>query len=203
MMLGKMFKLTLKELLELKYWLTCDRHNGELALRAKYLEVFGLDKADLTGKEILEVGTGPFWGLLPMLDCAKKVGVDCLYDAYHYLNLLDERDGILMVAEPFEHWETNDQFDVIVTTNALDHGEMGFYLVMKMWRMLRPGGRLYLHVHLRPADMLNLIHDHSLTQAQLDAQLANTDLIEERRELFPNDVDGAFCETLVGVWRKP
>ena len=198
-----MFNLTLKQLLELKYWLNCDRHAGELALRDVYLKVFGLDKLDLTRHEVLEVGTGPFWGLLPRFDCKKKVGVDCLYDAYHHLNLLDERGGVMMVSEPFESWETNDTFDLIVTTNALDHGEMGFYLMPKLWRMLRPGGRLYMHVHLRPADMLNLIHDHSLTQAQLDRHLGYTNLVEVSRTIYPNDVDGAFCETLVGVWSKP
>ena len=200
---NKNMYLTHKQLLELKYWLSCDRRETETGLRAEYIKAFGLDKTNLSRHAVLEVGTGPFMGLLAALKCDLKVGVDCLYDAYWKLGIIDDLPDVRRIAEPFEHWETNDQFDIIVTTNALDHGEMGFYLIVKMWRMLKRGGCLYIHVHLRPPELLNLIHDHCLTEAQLDRQLANTDLVEISRVIYPKDVTGNFCKTLVGVWLKP
>lgn len=208
--------LTHKQLLELKFWLQLSDFDA-MQERAKldgYLRVFGLAMArqdqfstarqdQFSAGSILEVGTGPWWGLLPHIRADKKTGVDPLYPAFDAVSVLADRDGIQAVGEPFEHWETNEQFDAIFTTNALDHGEMGFYLIPKMWRLLKPGGRLFLHVHLRPKDLLNLVHDHSLTEAQLDQHLSYTDLIEERRRIYGRDVDGEFCEALVGVWRKP
>jgi SAM-dependent methyltransferase len=197
-----MFHLTHKQLLELKYWCHYDKQ-AERVLRDRYLDLFGLTNADLTQHDVLEVGTGPMWGLLSKLDGHTMYGVDPLYDAYHAMGVLEDKPACIAVSEPFEHWETNLQFDVILTTNALDHGDMGFYLMVKMWRMLRPGGRLYIHVHLRPHDMLNLIHDHPLTERQLDRHLACTTLRELHRKVHDKDVDGNFCAALVGVWTKP
>lgn len=209
------YSLTHKELLELKFWLTGDVA-AEQARMNDYLKAFKISLMAaghtslwdsgraLDDARILEIGTGPYFGLLPLLSrAAVRVGVDPLYPAFDAVSVLADRDGILRVDEPFEHWETNDQFDAILTCNALDHGEMGFYLIPKMWRMLRPGGRLYIHVHLRPPDLLNLLHDHSLTEEQLDKHLSYTDLVQKHRKIYEHDVDGGFCRTLVGIWSKP
>lgn len=200
-----MFHLTHKELLELKFWCTCDMQAERAQLDRYYHDAFRLPLPilDPSAGIVLEIGTGPHWGLLPFIHADLKFACDLLFPAYEALGLLEERNGIRRVDEPFESWDTAETFDAIVTTNALDHGEMGFYLMPKIWRMLKPGGRFYLHVHLRPADLLNLIHDHSLTEAQLNKHLSFTNLIEERRELLDADLDGFPCQTLVGVWRKP
>ncbi len=203
-----MFHLTHKQLLELKYWAHFDKA-AEYRLRDRYLSLLGFGGGEpryigLGGdKSVLEIGTGPLWGLMSRLDAGSMYAVDPLYDAYEAIGVLEDKPACVAVCEPFEHWETNLQFDHIVTTNALDHGEMGFYLVVKMWRMLKPGGCLYVHTHLRPPDMLNLLHDHSLTEEQLDAHLACTDLAQVKRRVYDNDVDGNFCRALVGVWTKP
>lgn len=202
-----MFQLTHKQLLELKYWASFDKA-AEYRLRDRYMELFGFGGplpryVDFGGKSVLEVGTGPLWGLMSRVEARSMYAVDPLYNAYAAIGVLEDKPACVAVCEPFEHWDTNLKFDVIVTTNALDHGDMGFYLVVKMWRMLNPGGRLYVHVHLRPPDMLNLLHDNSLTEAQLDRHLAYTDLVEVRREVHDKDVDGNFCAALVGVWEKP
>lgn len=199
-----MFHLTQKQLLELKFWLTCDMQ-AERAQINRYYPALGLPLPFLEPAPgvALEIGTGPHWGLLPWLNVDLKFAVDPLFPAYEATGILEERNGIRQIDEPFEHWDTDETFDLIVTTNALDHGEMGFYLLPKIWRMLKPGGRFYCHVHLRPAELLNLIHDHSLTEEQLDKHLSFTSLVEERREILEQDLDGFPCRTLVGVWRKP
>lgn len=200
-----MFRLTQKELLELKFWLTCDMTEERAQIGCYFYQFFTSSLAPGMPDEakVLEIGTGPHWGLLPHIPADLHFGVDPLYPAYEAVGILEERNGIRRIDEPFEHWDTDETFDAIVTTNALDHGEMGFYLLPKIWRMLRPGGRFYLHVHLRPAELLNLIHDHALTEEQLDKHLSFTSLIEERRELLDQDLDGFTSPTLIGVWRKP
>lgn len=207
-----LYQITHKMLLELRFWAEEKARDGYAAERAKlrlYMDAFGLsrDLHGTTNQKILEIGTGPYWGLLQYLrdwpSVERCVAVDALFPALDACGLLEDRNGILRVDEPFEHWETNDQFDAIMTCNALDHGEMGFYLIPKMWRMLRPGGRLYIHVHLRPPDLLNLLHDHSLTEDQLDKHLSYTDLVQKHRKIYEHDVDGEFCRTLVGIWSKP
>lgn len=199
-----MFQLTHKDLLELKFWLTCDMAAEGVQL-FRYLDVLKiLAPVKLSvPRQILEIGTGPHWGLLPFLEADLKFACDPLFPVYEATGILEERNGIRRIDEPFEFWDTDETFDVILTTNALDHGQMGFYLLPKIWRMLKPGGRFYLHVHLRPKDLLNLIHDHSLTEEQLDKHLGFTDLIQERREVLEQDLDGFPCRTLIGVWRKP
>jgi hypothetical protein len=226
-----MFKLSHKELLEIKFWLTCNLSEEQDKL-PQYLSIWGNpeklyvhsqqcgitrwkenpDKRDgipnictchLDDVSILEIGTGPQYGFLKSLEARLKYGVDPLYKTFHALGILAERDSIFEVPIPFEFWDTDLQFDAIFTANALDHGEMGFHLIPKIWKLLKPGGRVYLHVHLRPKDLLNILHDHSLTEKQLDKHLSYTNLVQVERKIFENDIDGKFCQALVGIWEKP
>lgn len=200
-----MLKLTHKELLELKFWLTCN-FDEEQAKLSQYLAIWdNPEKFYAYGEDtiVLEIGTGPQYGFLPFLNVDKKYGVDPLYPLYYAAGILAERNGVFEVPMPFEYWDTDLQFDAIFTANALDHGEMGFYLLPKIWKMLKPGGLFFLHVHLRPKDLLNLVHDHCLTEEDLDKHLSYTNLVEVKRKIFENDIDGNFCKALVGIWRKP
>ncbi len=191
-----------KDLLELKFWITCNMAE-ERAKQPLYLEAFEFPGLGY-GSSVLEIGTGPHWGVLPLLEEAgRKVGVDPLYVEYWKLGILDAWGDIIRIEEPFELWDTTETFDVIVSANSLDHGDMGFHLLPKISRLLNPGGKFYLHVHLRPAALLNLIHDHALTVEQLDRNLSFTNLIPERRTMLECDVNGWECPTLVGIWQKP
>src|SRR5262249_39113012 len=105
--------------------------------------------------------------------------------------------------EPFEYWDTSDRFDYIITTNTLDHGELGFHVLPKIYRLLKPGGRLYLHVHLRPPDLINILHDHALTMEQFFASVQDTRWTTVERKIYNSDVDGNFCQALVAILRRP
>jgi 2-polyprenyl-3-methyl-5-hydroxy-6-metoxy-1,4-benzoquinol methylase len=201
-----------KDLLELKHWIRSaeNQFSGPLALQPRYLEDFGLRpglrlpglRFIYPGASVLEIGTGPHWGMLPLIAADLRVGIDPLYEYYEALGILSPRGDIRYFAETFEAWDTGDTFDAILSADAIDHGEMGFHLLPKLARLLKPGGRLYIRVHLRPAELLNLIHDHSLTVESLDKHLGYTPLVEIRREILPHDVDWD-CPTLIGIWQKP
>lgn len=199
------FTLTHKDLLELKFWLMCDMEE-ERNKNKQYIDLFGITSTPWKfGKQVsvLEIGTGPNWGLLPYISADRKVAVDPLINTYEALGILEERNGTHFYSEPFEKWDTNDKFNAVLCANALDHGEMGFHLMPKLSALLKSGGYLLLHVQLRPKELLNLIHDHSLTIEQLDRNLAFTDLVEVKREIIDPDFAPPFCPAVVGVWRKP
>lgn len=195
------FILTHKDLLELRYWLTPSDYAAEKAKQKLYLATLQIPTR-IAGS-ILEIGTGPHWGVLPHINAMRKTGIDPLYPAYYAYGLLEPRGGILQIDEAFERWDTNDKFDAIIAINSLDHGEMGFYLMPKISRLLKPDGRLYLHAHLRYLDEVNLIHDHVLSSDDLTRNLAYTNLVEEHREVKDVDVDGYPLRSLFGIWRKP
>jgi SAM-dependent methyltransferase len=212
--------LSQKDLLELKYWIRAevldpsdfhpdfddpyrDGRRQQRAMQNEYLEAFEVvtDETDT----ILEIGTGPYWGMLPHIEASLRVAVDPLIEAFDQLGILEERGDIQYYSQPFEQWDPGElTFDAILCANALDHGEMGFHLFPKIARLLNPGGGFYLYVHLRPPELLNLLHDHSLTKASLDKHLSYTDLKEVRREIRPrDDIAGWDCPTLIGIWQKP
>jgi len=233
-----MFQLTHKQLLELVFWtreMERDKYAAERKKLEQYLQTFLAAAIDSgfgntshlyaeqylqmfnavamslycwLGKHVLEIGPGPYWGLLQWMrewpSVERCVAVDPLFPAYGACGLLEERGSILRVDEPFEYWDCDsEQFDSIISTNSLDHGEMGFYLLPKVARLLRPGGHFLLHVHFRPKELLNLLHDHQLTADQLARSVADAGLVEEWCEILPKDIDGQFCEAVIGIWRKP
>ena len=199
-----MFHLTHKQLLELKYWLTCDM-DQERSRTNQLFAAFGLPMpfVDQTPKVTLEIGAGPHWGLLPFILSDLQFAVDPLFPAYEACGILEERGCIRRIDEAFEHWDTEQTFDAVLAMNVLDHGELGFHVLPKIWHMLNPGGRLYAHVNLRPPELLNLLHDHALTEEQLNRHLSYTGLVEEHREIMPQDFGGFPSPTLIGVWRNP
>lgn len=211
-----------KDLLELKYWIRAelmpresieygsahpDSKEHQKQMQKEYLTAFDLvlDPSN----SVLEIGCGPYWGMLTDAECRAAslcVAVDPLIEAFNQLGLLEneERGDIRYYSVPFEQWDTDLTFDAILCANALDHGEMGFHLLPKIARLLKPGGRFYLHVHLRPQELLNLVHDHSLTVESLDKHLSYTPLVEVRRTITPQDpIAGFDCPTLIGIWEKP
>jgi len=208
--------LSRKDLRELKYWTRAELLDGpdgllaQKALQRAYLVAFGSHAPERPwvapeDQSILEIGTGPYWGMLPHLNAGLRVAIDPLIEHYEELSLLEGRGDIRYFAEPFEQWDPGDYvFDTILCANALDHGEMGFHLLPKIARILKPGGVFYLHVHLRPLELLNLIHDHSLTTGQLDRHLSYTELREVHRELFSTDpVMQCEIPAMIGIWQKP
>jgi SAM-dependent methyltransferase len=206
--------LSQKELLELKYWIRAELLDGpdglaaQKAMQLQYVRSLGLsDSLESPDAAVLEIGAGPCWGMLPSFRWTGLcVAVDPLFEAFGHLGLLEneERGDIRYYSAPFEQWDTDLTFDAILCANALDHGEMGFHLLPKIARLLKPGGRFYLYVHLRPPALLNLLHDHSLTLESLDKHLSYTHLVEVSREILGrDDIADWNCPTLIGIWQKP
>jgi hypothetical protein len=189
-----------KDAHEIRYWRGCSPET--LQEETDRLQLMrGLFPLPDEAASVLEIGVGPQGGLLPFVKSRRKVGVDPLFSAYAQLGFT-RPIGVECVEAYFEAWESSETFEVIICTNALDHGEMGFHTLPAIAARLRPEGRLFLHVHLRPAALLNVGHDHALSVEQLDAELAKLPLRELKREFFEHDVDGNYCRAVVGIWER-
>lgn len=199
----------LKDRLELVYWVTANmaehrakllQYIGAWAIGAGWPTEFG---------NVLEIGTGPTGGFLPLIKAERKVGYDPMHKIYCDLEMLIPVIGIEYRSDYFDNLIRDTlgkpdvaEFDTIFCADALDHGDMSFSLLPHICALLKPRGRFYLHVHLRPPDHINLIHDHGLTIGQLEAGLFNVPVKEIYRKLYEKDIDEKFCEAVIGVWEK-
>lgn len=185
-----------KDKYELDYWKQASV-NERIAEYRSYLEAWNYQPAE----SVIEIGCGPFGGCLALVDAKRKVGIDPLIDEYAALGLLP-KDDVSYYACGVEQFTADEQFNAVITANAIDHGDLDFGIIPKLASFLKPGGRLYIHVHLRPESALNEGHDHALKEADLDRYLG--DLVEIKRLVMPRDVTGTGdYPALVGVWQKP
>lgn len=191
--------MTEKDRRELQYWKTDGVRTKTKKTYEKYLEVLRYDDS---AKSVLEIGPGPFLGILPLVSAERKVAVDPLLVEYARSEILSVPAGIELDCTTFETFESNERFDSIVSTDSLDHGNMGFWLFPKICNLLNKGGVFYLHVHLRPRQMLNGLHDHQMLEEELDGELEALPMVEVHRRIWPYDIGSDFCAALVGAWRK-
>jgi hypothetical protein len=195
-------ELTQKDLLELRYWVTADMDHHKQKL-SKYLEAFEVDPAAPL-ESVLDIGSGPLYGFLSLLEAEVKVGVDPLFEAYYQMAIADPNPGYTLFNERFENWGTGRKFQAVFCVDALDHGDMDpVIMLQRLAYFTQPGGRLYLHVHLRPRNMLNLIHDHQVKEEHITEGISKTQLQPVLYKKYEKDIDGAFCEAIVGVWQQP
>jgi SAM-dependent methyltransferase len=202
--------LSRKDQLEAAYWAALDhaaqtRHKAKIPL---YLWAFG---HFTTPQSVLEIGPGPYDGVLRYLTTAKRrVGIDPNYNLYWQSLDADlanhSGDHIEYIAQHFEDWAPgpDDRFDAIFCMDCLDHGELGFQVLPKIHSLLNPGGKFYLHVNLRPEPLLNEIHDHPLTFEDFTHWVSRCPLFVDEAIVHPRDIDGNFdCPTLVAVMTSP
>lgn len=192
--------LAAKDDYELNYWVGTESLK-HLKKYPMYLERWGYRYH----RKVLDVGTGPYSGFLPFIEAEEKVGLDPLYPRYGEAGIFLRYPGIEYLPMRLEDLPTPGQFqkfNAVLCADCLDHGNLGFHMLPKLADLLQPAGKLFLHVHFRPPEKLNAAHDYPLDEWQLDEWLARTDLVEEKREILPNDIDGKWCAALMGVWRK-
>src|SRR5574342_1038544 len=90
---------------ELDYWLAV-REGHQERYRAM-LAMWGFKGAP----SALEVGTGPYSGMLPLVKAERKVGIDPLYPQYADLGLFKPLPGIAYLPVAVEDYPYEEQFD--------------------------------------------------------------------------------------------
>jgi SAM-dependent methyltransferase len=139
---------------ELRYWRQTGLAKGT-AIYEKYLRLFGLNKEDLAGLAVADYGCGPFAGVLSVLEGIEAYPLDVLADEY---NALGRSPWPIYPVRGHRTPLADACCDACFCTNALDHVPDPDRAVAELARILKPEGRLYLHLHLRRADQLNKAH---------------------------------------------
>lgn len=192
----------IKTALELEYWKSVKKIDFSVRYK-KLLNIWGISK-DLG--EVLEIGTGPRGGVLPFVKGKKKLGLDPLYIEFKTNDLLTKFPDIKYQVGCIENITLKDTFDTILTSDSLDHGKSNFRSFGKITTLLKPGGRLFLHVHLRKPEQLNQGHDHALTLKQYYTNATANDLKELWQHIYETDpLDSTHnpYKTLVSCLEKP
>ena len=115
-----------------------------------YTQVYGLTRADYTGKRILDIGCGPC-GSLEWADMAdQRVGLDPL--AMKYISLGTDKHQMEYVASGSESIPFPDgHFDVVTSLNSLDHVDDLDMTIREIKRVVRRGGFFLLSVEIEHA----------------------------------------------------
>lgn len=98
-------------------------------------------RLDFSGGTAVDVGCGPFGGLLPFVEARQKIGVDPLLPEYQ--RLYGGQTGIRWVASPAETLPlASASADACYCINMLDHTARPYQVLDEVYRLLKPGGYL-------------------------------------------------------------
>ena len=186
--------LTAKYRDELAFWQHLVKHDAKRALGGTFEEVYGrwqrerLDElASFLGlrgagelaswcaaRSVVEIGAGPY----PSIAAAhwkRAVAIDPLADGYTSEDLLPKDcfcDEVTYLASPGESVPLPSGFaDIVVIENCLDHVDEPRAVVKEIWRLLKPGGMMWLLV-----DLMNYsdhMHPNPFSEVTLRALLAS------------------------------
>ena len=160
---------------ELKYWEKTGLKKGK-DFYAKYLELVGLTSAELQGLIVADFGCGPFGGVLSILPPARVAyPIDVLAEEYNRwgccpypILAFDGRTTILPA----------NSCDRTFCLNTIDHTTRPEPIMAELWRILKPDGLLYLHLHLRQPDQLNKIHPFAWSEADVRRRFDSFELLK-------------------------
>lgn len=159
---------------ELRYWDRKGLAKGD-SIYANYARAFGLDTIDLSALVVADIGCGPFGGIFSKVRARRMHAIDYCAEQYAAMHA----SPVPIVFGDFNATLPLDDAscDIVFTANAWDHcADMG-RAARELARILKPGGTLLLHVHLRRPDQLNEGHIHTLTPARVVALLEGAGLL--------------------------
>ncbi len=188
---------------ELAFWNHLVKHDAQQSLGGSFEDVYGrwqrerLDElaaflgleapGEMTAwcadRSVVEIGAGPY----PSIAVARwkrAIAIDPLADGYVTERLLPVRchcDEVTYLASPGESVPLPSGFaDLVVIENCLDHVDQPRDVVKEIWRLLKPGGLLWILV-----DLMNYsdhMHPNPFSEITLRALLSSEgyDVIKDR-----------------------
>jgi ubiquinone/menaquinone biosynthesis C-methylase UbiE len=121
---------------------------GKVHQEKKYLKDLKLNKNVFKGKKLLDIGSGPH----PSAMCFKEASLYCLDPLFpKYLEIgfpIHYYDNVKFVYAKSENIPFSDKyFDAIISVNAIDHVDDIEKTAEEISRVLKPNGKLRMHVH--------------------------------------------------------
>jgi SAM-dependent methyltransferase len=177
---------------EIKYWRKAGIDKG-CGVYGAYLKKFSVDPASLRDKVVADFGCGPLGGMLSVLDVQQGYPIDILADEYN------EWGKSKFKIYKFDGKCTNLQpgiVDVFFCCNAIDHTWYPKHIIREIQRVLKKGGLLFLHVHLREKEALNVPHPISWTENFFENIFSDSFRVEWRRVEDSDEVNNGILQTL-------
>lgn len=144
---------------ELNYWNKTGLQKGSY-IYDNYAEVFKLKNYDFSDKIVADIGCGPFGGCFVNIKTKRLILIDILSVEY---NLMKKCPINIIFGDLSKKLPIDSDFcDFVICTNSLDHIPNIKRGSKELNRILKNGGALFLHVHLRPKNQLNKAHVHVL-----------------------------------------
>jgi SAM-dependent methyltransferase len=162
----------------------------ELKRYQRYLDKF---KPETKDKVVLDIGCGAFGGVLSLIEAKEKVAIDSLISYFKGIGIWDY-EGKHLESDAKKIDLPDNYADVIFCLNALDHcfdHSILKRIVGEFKRLLKPGGKVYIHFHLRKEEQVNLLHLYSIEEKDVDRLFPDF-----RRRLW--EFDGSCI-----VWERP
>jgi SAM-dependent methyltransferase len=178
----------------------------------EYLGLPGVDAQGVAGidewardKSVIEIGAGPYPGVAATKFGWKRcVAVDPIARGYVEEGLLPPAcDAVVYIEAPGEKIPLPGEFaDLVIIENCLDHVTDPPAVVAEMFRLLRPGGLLWLFVDF--SDHTDALHPHALNLEKVHALLGTAGgfaLVGEEHP--PNKAHPKAYGAYRALWRKP
>lgn len=189
---------------ELNYWkLTYSKHTREKY--TKYIDLWQIDVENTRLESVLEVGTGPFLGVLPYVDSRIKIGLDPNYNNFNQLGLMKKKHDVICVNGCIEDNVVCGMFDAVFMADGVEAIKKGALGVIHSLLTLR--GNLFLHLHLRREDQLTPGHQEVFLYDDLEREVRRANLTLLWKQMYEEDpipqyTNGGKYNTVIGVWTK-
>lgn len=184
---------------ELRYWSRAGLAKGT-DFYNNYLKLFDVAATDFIGKTVADFGSGPFGGILSVLpDVAQGYPIDVLAEEYNKLG----HSRFSIVA--FDGGPTSIapvSCDAVFCTNAIDHTPKPEAIAQEIFRILKPNGTVFSHLHLRALNEVNGPHPFPWDEAKF-RRIFNAFEIQNCQCTFPDWVNGNQLTMLYATARKP
>jgi len=132
---------------ELNFWENLKNQNpgSILVFKDKFFDTnkkrFNEIKLDFSNGIAVDIGCGPFGGMLPYVNSKYKIGIEPL--AHEYKKLYDRNEGILILASMAEEIPLlSNTADACYCINVIDHTTKPYQALAEIFRILKPGGYL-------------------------------------------------------------
>ena len=184
---------------ELRYWTETGLSKGD-RIYDRYLELFGLLPGDFNDQVVADFGVGPLGGVLGAL-VGIKIGypIDVLADEY---NRMRQSPFPIVLFQDGRSAIPSSSCDVVFCTNMIDHTPYPEMVANEILRILKPGGKAFIHLHLRKRYELNKVHPFPWSKRKFRSTFKSFCIVTLETE-FPDWVNGNQLEMLWACCEKP
>jgi SAM-dependent methyltransferase len=144
-----------------------------------------LDSNDLSGRVILDLGSGPE-GFCHAINAGIKIAIDPLMNKFRRMGFKTDANKVVSITAKAE--DLSDMFygtfDVIFCLNSIDHHQDPGLVMDQIFDALKPHGHAFILTDLRPPELCDAYHKLPLTREDMDEWAWKFEVVET--QIFPH-----------------